>query len=32
MLTVFSIDPAVLNRRSKEQFAAMDSMFAIGSV
>ena len=30
MLHVFSTDPDVLNRRSKEQFGAMDSMFAIG--
>src|SRR4029077_4251562 len=27
MLHVFSTDPDVLNRRSKEQFGAMDSMF-----
>ena len=32
MLHVFSIDPDVLNRRSKEQFGAMDSMFAIGAM
>ena len=32
MLHVFSTDPDVLNRRSKEQFAAMDSMFAIGAM
>jgi hypothetical protein len=32
MLTVFSTDPDVLNRRSKEQFGAMDSMFAIGAM
>jgi hypothetical protein len=32
MLSVFSIDPDVLNRRSKEQFGAMDSMFAIGAM
>jgi hypothetical protein len=31
MLHVFSTDPDVLNRRSKEQFGAMDSMFAIGA-
>ena len=30
MLHVFSTNPDVLNRRSKEQFGAMDSMFAIG--
>jgi hypothetical protein len=30
MLHVFSTDPVVLSRRSKEQFGAMDSMFAIG--
>src|SRR5215469_12809127 len=29
MLHVFSTDPDVLNRRSKEQFGAMDAMFAI---
>lgn len=29
MLSVFSTDPDVLIRRSKEQFGAMDSMFAI---
>jgi hypothetical protein len=32
MLAVFSTDPDVLNRRSKEQFGAMDSMFAIGAM
>src|SRR5712675_1471885 len=32
MLHVFSADADVLNRRSKEQFAAMDSMFAIGAM
>ena len=32
MLHVFSTDPDVLNRRSKEQFGAMDSMFAIGTM
>ena len=32
MLHVFSTDADVLNRRSKEQFAAMDSMFAIGAM
>src|SRR5436309_5090290 len=32
MLSVFSSDPDVLNRRSKEQFGAMDSMFAIGAM
>lgn len=32
MLSVFSTDPYVLNRRSKEQFGAMDSMFAIGAM
>ncbi len=32
MLRVFSTDPDVLNRRSKEQFGAMDSMFAIGAM
>lgn len=31
-LYVFSTDPDVLNRRSKEQFGAMDSMFAIGAM
>jgi hypothetical protein len=31
-LHVFSIDPDVLNRRSKEQLGAMDSMFAIGAM
>ena len=30
MLSVFSTEPDVLNRRSKEQFGAMGSMFAIG--
>lgn len=32
MLQVFSTDADVLNRRSKEQFGAMDSMFAIGAM
>ena len=32
MLHVFSTDPDVLNRRSQEQFGAMDSMFAIGAM
>src|SRR6059036_1407359 len=32
LLSVFSTDPDVLNRRSKEQFGAMDSMFAIGAM
>ena len=32
MLHVFSTDPDVLNQRSKEQFGAMDSMFAIGAM
>src|SRR6478735_9531895 len=32
MLHVFSTGPDVLNRRSKEQFGAMDSMFAIGAM
>jgi hypothetical protein len=32
MLSVFSTDPDVLNRRSKEQFGTMDSMFAIGAM
>src|SRR5437660_12254362 len=32
MLSVFSTDPDVLNRRSKEQFGAMDSIFAIGAM
>ena len=32
MLHVFSTDPGVLNRRSKEQFGAMDSMFASGAM
>ena len=32
MLHVFSTDAEVLNRRSKEQFGAVDSMFAIGSM
>ena len=32
MLHVFSTDPDVLNRRSKEQFGAMDSMFAVGAM
>src|ERR1700756_967125 len=31
-LSLFSTDPDVLNRRSKEQFGAMDSMFAIGAM
>ena len=31
-LTVFSTDPDVLNRRSKEKFGAVDSMFAIGAM
>ena len=31
-LHVFSTDPDVLNRRSKEQFGAIDSMFAIGAM
>src|SRR5437016_4935608 len=31
-LYVFSTNPDVLNRRSKEQFGAMDSMFAIGAM
>jgi hypothetical protein len=30
MLHVFSTNPDVLNRRSKQQLGAMDSMFAIG--
>ena len=30
--SVFSTDADVLNRRSKEQFGAMDSMFAIGAM
>jgi hypothetical protein len=32
MLHVFSTNPDVLNRRSKEQFSAVDSMFAIGAM
>ncbi len=32
MLHVFSTDPDVLSRRSREQFGAMDSMFAIGAM
>jgi hypothetical protein len=32
MLHVFSTNPDVLNRRSNEQFGAMDSMFAIGGM
>ena len=32
MLSMFSTDPDVLNRRSKEQFGAVDSMFAIGAM
>jgi hypothetical protein len=32
MLHVYSTDSDVLNRRSKEQFGAMDSMFAIGAM
>src|SRR5947208_10407589 len=32
MLHMFSTDPDVLNRRSKEQFGPMDSMFAIGAM
>ena len=32
MLSVFSTDPDVLNRRSKEQFGAVDSMFAVGAM
>jgi hypothetical protein len=32
MLSVFSTDPDVLNRRSREQFGAVDSMFAIGAM
>jgi hypothetical protein len=32
MLHVFSTDADVLNRRSKEEFGAMDSMFAIGAM
>ena len=32
MLHVFSTDPDVLNRRSQEQFGAMDSVFAIGAM
>jgi hypothetical protein len=32
MLHVFSTNPDVLNRRTKEQFGTMDSMFAIGAM
>jgi hypothetical protein len=32
MLHVFSTDPDVLNRRSKEQFGTMDSTFAVGAM
>ena len=32
MLHVFSTDAEVLNRRSKEQFGAVDSLFAIGAM
>jgi hypothetical protein len=32
MLHVFSTDADVLNRRSKEQFGAVDSMFAVGAI
>jgi len=32
MLSVFSTDPDVLNRRSKEKFGAVDSMFAVGAM
>jgi len=32
MLHVFSTNPDALNRRSKEQFGAVDSMFAIGAM
>jgi hypothetical protein len=32
MLHVFSTDADVLNRRSKEQFGAVDSMFAVGAM
>src|SRR4030095_8383325 len=32
MLHVFSTDADVLNRRSKEQFGTVDSMFAIGAM
>lgn len=32
MLHVFSTDADVLNRRSREQFGAVDSMFAIGAM
>jgi hypothetical protein len=32
VLHVFSTDPDILNRRSREQFGAMDSMFAIGAM
>jgi hypothetical protein len=32
MLHVYSTDPDVLNRRSKEQFGGVDSMFAIGAM
>ncbi len=32
MLHVYSTDPDVLNRRSKEEFGAVDSLFAIGAI
>jgi hypothetical protein len=32
MLHVYSTDPEVLSRRSKEQFGAVDSMFAVGAI
>lgn len=32
MLHVYSTDPDVLNRRSKEEFGAVDSMFAVGAI
>ena len=32
MLHVYSTDADVLNRRSKEQFGAVDSMFAVGAI
>ena len=32
MLHVYSTDPDVLNRRSKEDFGAVDSMFAVGAI
>jgi len=32
MLHVYSTDSDVLNRRSKEQFGAVDSMFAVGAI